>query len=262
MERVISRRQFLIESVEALSMLALRDVLKFLPPPFPERIKLLDDPSFFTSSINSLGESPLVSQLDGDQYAGLRLKTNIEYVKNNSCGWAVITTLLRIITCLNGEKKRFTIADVMNLVDAKNATMTDMDINRAIKDVGMTTGLFTVVDDLAVFHDPSQVIPFSSWESIFKLADQKVIDRAGLLILRVLKYGKRPIEAPEDVQAHFIVMSGGQSLILDSRGGVGDMRRVVTTPLAEYCQDYYGKPGLLSIQGIVPVIINTPKRIK
>ncbi len=258
----MSRREFLKAGAEAFLALALRDVMRRSPLPLSERIKLLTDPSFFTSSINSLGEPPLVSQLDGDQYAGLELKTNIEYIKNNSCGWAVIATLLRAITCLNGENKKFTIADIMNLTDARSATMTDQVMNRTLKTVGENTGLFTVVDDLAAFHDPAQIIPFSLWNNIFKLAEQKVVSKAGLLVLRVLKYGKRPIEVSEDVQSHFIVISGSRRLILDSRGGEGNMSRVVTTPLINYCQDYYGEPGLLSIQGVIPVVINTLKQIK
>jgi hypothetical protein len=239
-------------------------------PGIEKRKALLADPKTFTEPLGPSGIKIITPQFDDNQYKRLDPKyldefRNADY-EGNSCGEAVIAEVLKTYTYFKtGDVPDITIADVINyLMDIKfqgyrlirpNATSMGDDPFKwgleAMEHFGKETNLYTVTQlspDWGL--DKTSLIPASQWAGLFRTAREESLDKGGVLVARVLKYGR-----PPGTEGHFIMMSSlnanSEPLIVDSIGSNkdGDARVI---ELGDYVEESAGQPGLLWMAEITP----------
>jgi len=209
----------------------------------------LTDPNFLDKIV--------VNQFDSGQYKNLDPQYMQEFANadypGNSCGEAIVTELLNMYTYRKtGNIPDFTIADVINgliketsVIRPNGTNMTDYNLKLAIDFFGKKTDLFSTVSLTPYCGDKgcTSAIPGSDWSRLFKIAEENVLNKDGVLIAFVQKGGH-----PPGSLGHFIIISsfnsGGEPLIVDSLDGNA---RVIG--LGAYVSVH---PGLLSLIGVVP----------
>ena len=243
-------------------------------PSIEERRALLSDPEFFSKPLDE--GIILTPQFDEAQWERLNDKTyylSCDY-KSWGCSEAVIASVVKMMGYFkNGKVPDVTTADVVNelldetyqgyqIIRANNISMQDDPLKWSLALYGEKTGLFKVVEGVTPDWGISNthVIPTSEWAGIFKKGQKEVLDKGGVLVARVLKYGIPPGSA-----GHFIIISnfkGDQPLIVDSIGPKKDGQRMGqarVVPLAAYVEkvqqgvpDWGGDPGFLWMAGVIP----------
>lgn len=243
-------------------------------PSLSERINLLSNPDFFVKPID--GRAIISPQFDDAQWERLKDKTyflSCDY-KGNGCSEAVIASVIKMMEYFKtGKIPDVTAADIVNkLLDEtyqgyqyirpNNISMQDDPLKWALAFYGQETGLFKTVEGITPDWGISNthVIPASEWNSIFKKGQKEVLDKGGVLVARVLKYGVPPGSA-----GHFIIISnfeGDQPLIVDSVGPKKDGERrgaARVVALGAYSEkvmqgvpDWGGKSGFLWMSGVIP----------
>jgi len=237
---------------------------KWKIPNLEERISLLANPDFFTKPLDTSGRIILTPQFDLNQYTRLedqyRPHLNTAHYKENSCGSAVIATILKTFTYFKtGEVPDITIGDVLNELMNKtydiqpNSTlMRDKTLELALGHYAEKSGLFHLVTGLTPYWglEKSHLIPGNQWKGIFINAQEKVLDKGGVLTAFVVKYGIIHGSA-----GHFVIFSSlagsTKPLIVDSIGPLIDGERkgsAQVMDLGAYCEDN----GFLGMMGVVP----------
>lgn len=243
-------------------------------PTISERRALLSNPDFFTKPLD--GGTIITPQFDDGQWQRLNDRTyflSCDY-KGNGCSEAVIASIVKMMEYFkNGKVPDVTAADVVNhLLDKtyqgyhyiwpNNISMQDDPLKWALELYGQETGLFKTVEGLTPDWGLSNthVVPTSEWSDIFKKGQKEVLDKGGVLVARVLKYGVPPGSA-----GHFIIISnfvGDEPLIVDSIGPKKDGARrgeARVVALATYSEkvnpgvpNWGGEPGFLWMTGVIP----------
>jgi hypothetical protein len=244
-------------------------------PGIDERKLLLANPDFFTKPKGPIGNIILTPQFDDSQYKRLNSKyldefKNADY-EGNSCSEAVIAEVLKTYTYFKtGDVPDVTIADIINylmdinyqgyrLIHPNDTSMEDDPFKwglGAMEHFGKETNLYTVTQLTPDWGlDKTQIIPTNEWAGLFRMAREKILDKSGILVARVLKYGR-----PPGTEGHFIMMSslnaGSEPLIVDSIGPYKNHQRqgdARTIALRSYVEDALGGGhGFIWMAGVVP----------
>lgn len=244
-------------------------------PTTQERIKLLSDPEFFTQPRYPGSKILLSPQFVNAEWETLDPKwsTHIEQLKNNACGPAVISTVVKTMEYLcTGKVPNTTCADVVNYLTGDHQgyrmalpsgiAMQDLQLYWSLELYSQQTGWFSPIWLTPNWGlNNTHNLPESEWKTLFCKAKAEVLNRGGLVVARILKYGKVPGTA-----GHFIAISNfnasDEPLIIDSYGPYingtrqGDAR---TLALASYTEKinhsgtvWEGQPGLFSMIGVIP----------
>lgn len=141
--------------------------------------------------------------------------------------------------------------------------MVDIALKWALDLVGENTGLFSAVHLTQNFgFGEPQLVPRDEWGMYFKRAKEEVLDKGGLVVARVLKYGIKP-----GTSGHFMIISSiddnDKLLIVDSVGpdkqGSASWAYMAdyAEPVAEFNDKGQrfrdaGKPSFIWMAGVIP----------
>jgi hypothetical protein len=200
-------------------------------------------------------EQFLVNQFDPNQYISLNPQYKQESIDanyyGNSCGEAVIAALINMYTFRKtGNNPSIVISDVINelikettLIKSNGTNMNERNFKLAIDYFGQKQDLFSTI--------PLVTYPFyvfrSEWPELFKDAKRRVLDKDGVLVVLLEKYGT----------GHVVIISGFDdqwwAVMIDSFGGavgVEDLESYVEG-IPHLYQDA-GQQVILSMTGVIP----------